>query len=181
MKTTISAIVLVGLVLGAVPQAMATPVNSNSIVQYGIEYYIQTDKSTYDLGENVEMLFRVTNLTDANVLIGCSQMPEFNFYVQEDGETIWMKVHNFYGFSAGINLSIGESIEFSHIWDMIDDMDNLLEPGIYDVVGVMYNQPWNYYDNNGEYVPTEVAVSITIVPEPSSLALLLGGLLLTRT
>jgi hypothetical protein len=173
------AVIIIGcavLVLGITPIAMAVP-NSNSIVQYGIEYYIQTDKPTYDLGENVEMLFRITNLTDANVTIVCSKSPWSNFYVQEGGETIWMKVHGFYGDMPPVHLSVGESVEIPHIWDMIDDMDNLVEPGIYDVVGVMYNQPWNYYVNNGEYVPTEVAVPITIVPEPSSLAILLGGMI----
>ena len=37
------------------------PVNSNSIIKDNIEYYIQTDKSVYKLGEKVEMLYRVTN------------------------------------------------------------------------------------------------------------------------
>jgi hypothetical protein len=179
MRTIISTIALAAHLLGIAPISMAT-LNSNSIVQYGIEYYVQTDKSTYDLGENVEMLFRVTNLRDANVIIICSQSPWYNFYVQEDGETIWMKIHGFYGYMPPVHLSIGESVELSHIWDMIDDNDNLVAPGIYDVVGVMYNGPWNYY-NYGEYVPTEVAVPITVVPEPGSLALLLGSLFyLTR-
>lgn len=169
MKTVISAIALVVLVLGMAPFAMATPVDSNSITQDGIEYYVQTDKSTYDLGENVEMLFRVTNLTDADVLIGCSRHGEFNLLVEKNGEAVWYLAHAFAWFSPGVELSDGESKNIPYIWNMIGDNNNLVAPGIYDVVGVMYNEPWT---GTG---PTEVSVPITIVPEPGSLALLLFG------
>lgn len=63
MKKIIPAIALVVLVLGTASFAMAIP-DSNSTVLDDIEYYVQTDKSVYDLGENVEMLYRVTNLGD---------------------------------------------------------------------------------------------------------------------
>lgn len=180
MKTKTSLIIAIMVVLALAGSAKATLVNSNSIIQDDIEYYIQTDKAIYDLGENVEMLFRVTNLRSEDVTIPCSRSPEFNFWVKEDGETIWMKVHGFFQYSPGIALSTGESVELSHIWDMIDDTNSLVEPGVYNVIGVMYNEPWNY-DNYGEYIPTEVAVSITIIPEPSSLALFtLGVLALVR-
>lgn len=179
MKNANSTIVFLVLLLGIAPIAMAA-LNSNSIIEDDIEYYIQTDKSIYDLGEDVEMLFRVTNLRGEDVTISCSQSPEFNFYVQEDDETIWMKEHGFFGYSPGIDLSAGESVELLFIWDMIDDTNSLVTPQIYDVVGVMYNQPWNY-DNYGEYIPTEVAVQITVIPEPATLFLLsFGGLFLKR-
>ncbi len=42
--------------------AKANLIDSNSIVQDDIEYYMQTNKSVYDLGEDVELLYRVTNL-----------------------------------------------------------------------------------------------------------------------
>jgi hypothetical protein len=38
--------------------------NSKTIVEDGIEYYIQTDKSVYELGEHTEILYRISNLTD---------------------------------------------------------------------------------------------------------------------
>ncbi len=169
MKTIISAIALAVLVLGAAPQAMAT-LNSNSIIEDGIEYYTQTDKAIYDLGENVEMLFRVTNLTDTDVLIGCSRHGGFNLLVEKNGEAVWYLAHAFAWFSPGVELSAGESKNIPYIWDMIDDNDNLVAPGIYDVVGVMYNEPWT---GTG---PTEVSVPITIVPEPASLVLFMACL-----
>jgi hypothetical protein len=158
------------------PVCAGATVNSNSITEDGIEYYVQTDKPVYGLGEDIEMLFRITNLRDEDITIPCSRRPEFNFYVQEDGETIWMQIHGWYGITPGIDLSVGESVQLLHVWDMIDDMDILVEPGVYNVVGIMYNQPWNY-NNYGNPFATEVAVPITIVPEPSSLALLLAGMI----
>ncbi len=41
--------------------AKATLINSNTVVEDEIEYYVQTDKSVYDLGEDVEILYRITN------------------------------------------------------------------------------------------------------------------------
>ncbi|MHC4308422.1 MAG: PEP-CTERM sorting domain-containing protein [Planctomycetota bacterium] len=160
--------------------AKATLINSNSIVDLGIEYYIQTDKSVYDLGENVEMLFRVTNLRDEEVLIGCSQSPEFNLFVRKDGESIWALIHGFKAYSPGVELLADESKELTHSWDTSDDDGVVVEPGLYTVVGVMYNQTWNYYNNRG-YIITEVGLPITIIPEPASLVLLgIGFLSLLR-
>lgn len=162
-------------VLAIICQNHALAVNWNSIEVNDIEYYIQTDKSVYDLGENVEMLYRVTNLGTEDVKIFCSRSPEFNLWVQKDEETIWMKAQGWYWSSPGITLLVGESTELTHDWGMIDDDDNLVEQGIYDVVGVMYNEPWNDY-NGRDYSITEVAVPITIVPEPVSLTLFVAGL-----
>ncbi len=57
-------IVIAAVVAGAgarEARAVPMPVGSNFVVQDGIEYYMQTDKSVYDLGEDVEMSYRVTN------------------------------------------------------------------------------------------------------------------------
>ena len=48
-------IMAVVLVLAFAGMAGATIVNPNSIIIDEIEYYVQTDKSVYDLGENVEI------------------------------------------------------------------------------------------------------------------------------
>lgn len=130
----------------------APTVNSNVIVEDGIECYVQTSKSVYTLGENVEMLFRVTNLTGEEVLIPCGRAHEFNLLVQKDGQTIWMKVKGWVGFSPGVEILDGESVERGHNWNMKDNNDNLVEPGVYNVVGIIYGPL------------TEVKVAITIIP-----------------
>ena len=152
------------------------PVNSNSIVEYGIEYYIQTDKAVYHLGENVEMLFRVTNLRDEDVGIGCSRSPEFNFKVEQCAgpglcAPVWILYQGWFWIMTGIELSPGESTEVSYNWDMKDIGGNPVLPttsyppgAYYNVVGFIYNEFWNYYDNNGSFIETEVGVPITITP-----------------
>ena len=72
--------------------AKATLVNSNSIVQDGIEYYTQTDKAVYDLGENVEMLYRVANLSEDDIYFTFSYGPLDNtcdWMVDQDELRIW--------------------------------------------------------------------------------------------
>ena len=60
------------LVLGTAQSAIATPVNSNSIIADGIEYYVQSDKAVYDVEDNIEMLYKVTNLTSEPVTFSFS-------------------------------------------------------------------------------------------------------------
>jgi hypothetical protein len=182
MKAVIIIIVAALPVFGTAQAAKATLVDSNSIIQDGIEYYIQTDKSVYKLGENVEMMFRVTNLRDETVLIGCSQSPEFNLLVKRDEEILWLSNNCFLAYSPGVVFSAGEFkiLPANNIWDMTDYNGRRIEPGIYSVIGIMYNQPWNYY-NHKNYIPTEVEVSITTIPEPATLVLLgLGSVMLLR-
>ena len=98
------------------------------------------------------MLFRVTNLTGKDVLIPCWRWHEFNFFVKKNGEIIWMEITGWTDPSPGVEILDGESVERGHNWNMKDDNDNPVEPGVYNVVGVMYNGP------------TEVEVTITIIP-----------------
>jgi hypothetical protein len=163
------------VILALVIPAKATLVNSNSMVDLGIEYYIQTDKAVYDLGENVEMLFRVTNLRDEEVSITCSQLPEYNLWVQRDEESIWERSLGGYPTVPEVELLPGEYEELGHSWDMKDNDGVLVEPGLYTVVGLMYNSIWNY-DNYGDPFKSEVGVQITIIPEPGSLGFFVGVL-----
>jgi len=128
----------------------------------GIEFHVQTDKTFYQLSENVQMEFTVTNQTDETILIGCSQDPELNLMVDKDGINIWRFRHLFRFFSAGIELTAGESKGISHSWDMKNDDGYPVKSGTYQIVGIIYNGPWNYAREPGNYYPTEVRIPITI-------------------
>ena len=166
-------IIVVLIALSFVGIARATLVNSNSIVQDDIEYYIQTDKAIYDLGENVQMLYRVTNEGSEDVTFAFPHSPEWNFWVEKDEQHIWRAVNGWWTVMTQFTLGPSDSKEFPIfdppcIWNMRDDEDNLVNIGKYDVIGGLYA-------GTGEYDFTKVSVPITIVPEPVSLTLFIAG------
>jgi hypothetical protein len=162
-------------VLFLLPACADAAVNSNSIIEDGIEYYVQTDKSVYDLGEDVEMLYKVTNLR--------SEEWRFNYIPPIMDITVAVKEEEFFNeiwhwswdkiYPAGpvvFQLGAGESAELNGIWPQIDlngsveiEDHTQVPPGIYRTIGVFY--------------PTDshIAVGITIVPEPATLFLLALG------
>lgn len=171
MKRGIIPVIIFVLVLYVLP-AKATLVDSNSIIRDGIEYCIETDKFVYDLGENVEMLYRVTNLRDEEWRVdGFFPIMDITVAARE-GEVFneiwnwsWDKVHPMG--PVVFRLQPGESAEISEIWTQIDlngsveiEDHTQVPPGIYRTIGVFY--------------PTHssIAVDVTIIPEPATSALL---------
>lgn len=176
MKTKTSLITAIMIVFGFAGIAGATLVNSNSIIQEDIEYYIQTDKAVYNLGEDVDFLYRVTNLKDEEWRVEWF-FPIFDVIAEEkDGENFneiwnwsWDKIHHW----GPIVFTLGpqESTELNEIWPQIDlngsveiEDHTQVPPGLYRIAGVCY--------------PTDVSipVDITIIPEPSSLAIFIISL-----
>jgi hypothetical protein len=157
------------LVFGIAPPAMAT-VDSNFIVKDGIEYYMQTNKSIYDLGENVEMLYRVTNLSDQSVTYYFGQYPVWNFWVEKDKEQIWIAFDAWSSVFTSFTVAPGEShwfpeVDLPLIWNMMGSSGNPVGIGNYDVIGGLFD-PAGYYDY------TKVSVPIKIIPEPATIVLL---------
>ena len=175
-------IVAVVIALGFVGKARATLIDSNSIVQDDIEYYIQTNKAIYDLGENVEILYRVTNWRDEEWTFTCMP-PALDILVTAkeggDSDTIW-----FWSWSgiwptgpAIFHLEPGESLELNGIWSQIDlndsweiEDDTQVLPGIYGIGGRIGKSAFNDPISN-----SLVTLEISIIPEPGSLALLITG------
>ncbi len=177
-------VVVLGLL--ALP-AQATLVDSNSIIQDGIEYYFQTDKSIYDLGENVEMLYRVTNLGDEYIQFhfGNSLMHDFGVTDISTMQEIWRLTYVDTSWAARIPdsfiLQPGQSQEFNRIWNQTTDSgttdlsdDIPIGTGNYEVTGMLFYG----YTHDGRYegpyyVP--VSVQIDIIPEPATVVLLAAG------
>jgi hypothetical protein len=163
-------------VLSVIHPTRATVVNWNSIEINDIEYYIQTDKAIYNLGEDVDFLYIVTNLRDEEWRIEWS-FPVFDVVAEEkNGENFneiwnwsWDQIYP-HG-PVVVTLGPQESIELNEIWPQIDlngsveiEDHTQVPPGLYRIAGVCH--------------PTDVSipVNITIIPEPTSLALLGMGL-----
>jgi len=154
-KLVYAGIVASVFLAGVAGKAMPAP-DSNSIVVDDIELYVETDKSFYYLGENIEILYRLTKLGFPGAIIPCYQTPPLNIEVQKDGETIWMEVQGWWMVPIDLELRWGDPCEIASCWDMNDFNDVTVEPGTYDVLGVIYD---------GIGIP-DVGVQITILPEP---------------
>lgn len=162
--------------LSSIAMADTVSVNFNSKVIDGIEFYVQTDKAIYNLGENVEMLYKVTNFNDYSVNFGFGHMPEWNFWVEQNGINIWTKVQFPLAVAISYTIDPGESRVYPYIppviWNMKDNDGSLISSGIYEVIG---GYDWNWI--NGSYDYSKISVPITIIPEPSSVMILSLGVL----
>jgi hypothetical protein len=174
----VSVTVIAILCLSAIAMADIVPVNSNSKIIDGIEYYVQTDKAVYTLGGNVEMFYKVTNLNEYSVTFNFINTPEWNFWAEKDGISIWKKISTFLDIGISYSLASGESqiYPFSppyfSLWDMKDNNGNLINPGEYQIIGGLVS---GFPNNTYEY--SKVAVPITIVPEPSTILIFSMGIL----
>ena len=161
--------------------ARADTINSNSIVQIfpnesegvdvPVEFYIQTDKPIYQLGESVNILYRVSNLGSTGVAIEIHLLArDLDIWVRQDGNTLWKALGyvppgNVYDPNLVI-FPPGETLELEWTWDMTDSYDNPVGTGHYDIFGMFGS--WTLHDGATVYEHgIEVSVPITIVPEPA--------------
>ena len=167
-------------------------INSNSMIQLfpnesegvdvPVEFYIQTDKPIYQLGESVNILYRVSNLGSTDVSIEIpGQARDLDIWVRQEGNTLWMALgamgpdnslpHSF------VSLSLGETLELEWTWNMTDFFDDPVGTGDYDMFGLLGS--WRLVS---EHDTANVSVPITINPEPVTIVLLsLGGLGILRS
>ncbi|MHC4110947.1 MAG: hypothetical protein ACYSUY_07725 [Planctomycetota bacterium] len=126
--------------------------NSNSIVQDDIEYYILTDKFAYNSGEEVWMLYRVTNLASIQVNLGWVPIPPFCYHFvigDNNGEHVWQWSWEMPPMPpVEFILDAYESKEYEIGWDMINDNgtaetedDFPVGPGIYNITGELHTSP----------------------------------------
>jgi hypothetical protein len=157
--------------------SIAKAENSNFQIVNDIKFYIETDKAVYNLGENVEMTYKVTNLRDESVTFNFGHFPVFQFSIEKDNEQIWSVPTVWFEGSSQFTLLPGETREFPDlvefppplIWNMRNNEDELVGLGRYNIIGELYN--------GFEYDYTKTSVPINIVPEPTTIILLSFGLL----
>jgi len=179
MKRAIMSVVVFLSLAECSSEAMATPVNPNSVVVDNIAYYIQTDKAVYNLTENVEMLYRVTNLTENPVDIGEVLKGDCwaNFLITDQADVdIWQYVREIPPCDwEMLHLEPYESKELQITWDMISDNGTFFDhdddypvgPGLYNITGEL--------TLSASYERVPVSVSIGIIPEPATIFLLAVG------
>lgn len=174
-------LVITGIVLLISAVTTQAAIISNSVVVDDIEYYIQADDSIYNLGEDIETLFRVTNL-GSETLSTWTSYPIIDIIVSEKDGEVFNEIWNWswdqiFPFGPVLfELEPSEFVELNGTWPQID-LNNSVEPEDHTQV------PTGIYRVTGYLTPTDtgVAVDITIVPEPCSVLILaLGGLFLRR-
>ena len=178
-RGTILLLVLLGVSLIAAPSS--AEIVSNSMVIDDIEYYMQTDDSVYNLGEDVEALFRVTNLGNETLSIGTSY-PIIDIIVSEKEGEVFNEIWNWswdqiYPHGPFLfELEPDESVELNGIWPQIN-LHGSVEPEDHTQVQT------GIYRVSGYLAPTDtsVDVDITIVPEPATLLLLGLGAIRLRS
>jgi len=179
MKHPIITSALVLIALTALPgRAGATLVNSNSIIKDNIEYYMQTDKSVYSIGETVDMLYSATNLGPQDVTIGwvaADPLAHYAFEVRHGHHQIWRYnyLSTVFGFER-FTLGPYQSRSFQTTWNLMHnngtpwqlDDDFPVSPGTYTAIGELNLLP----SPKCNRIP--VSVSIQVIPEPATIFLL---------
>ncbi len=126
-------------------------------------YSLETDKAVYQLGEEVHAVHRLTNEGDADYRALMLSGPAFDLWVLDDqSEKIWSQHLNFTFGTWWLTVEPGASIVREYTWSMTDYAGNLVSPGQYELVGVIYGD-------------TDVSTQITILPEPATVGLVLAG------
>ncbi len=179
----VAVVALVMLVGATGSKANTVPINASYLGLEGIEYYIQTDKAVYDVGEDVEFLFRVTNMRGEDVRI-YGWFPMRDIIVEEQEGDNWQALWKRHWFKVGpggpvsINLEPGEFSEISGSWPQTDwnetteiEDDFQVLPGSYRVSGTLKGRI-----GDSEYLDSRISLDITIVPEPATILTLAFGI-----
>ena len=178
---------LEGIIIGSIPLISScgknpveseSELNNNSIVKDNIEYYMQTNKKEYKLGENVEMLYRVRNLGNKEVIFNFSGQVQYYFAATKDGNLTYYwyspktKDGNLRWFAPKVGLPALSSFglepggykEYTETWNMIDERgttdttdDTLIAVGSYYIMGSLHPM---LLSQKNKYVPVSVSINI---------------------
>ncbi|UCE99960.1 MAG: PEP-CTERM sorting domain-containing protein [Planctomycetota bacterium] len=178
-KRPVAYVVLIAVALASSARdATAVVVNSNSIVQDNIEYVMQTDKSVYNLGENVQMLYGVINRGNDSVTFHFDYVVQYYFTAESNGKLIWDEPKANFPALTSFTLLPGYFKQYTETWNMRNNQGEFITVGSYEITGSLGPFSLDIEDQN-RYVP--VSVQIQVVPEPATICLFgLGSLILLR-
>ena len=166
MKKVKTTLALLCFLLGACVSSR-TPMSNNATVEEdGIEYYLKSDKSSYALGESVQIRYRVTNKTDKVKELGSVPNCEYcvqQFQIKLRGKEMWKSCRVIPPCGTKtFRLNPYESWEYSDVaWNMVNDNGTLepdddfpVVPGVYTITGKL----WSLEDNSR--VPVSISIEI---------------------
>jgi len=131
---------------------------------HDLEYVVETDSTIYSLGQTVGIVHRVTNPLEVDVTLHLLDEPGFEVLVMANDDVLWSYPPGFAMNLWSLTLEPGEAIAYDYTWDMTDYDGNMLQPGEYMIWGMVHGDGHN------------VSTPISIIPEPGTVFLLCGGL-----
>ena len=184
-KKRLKELIFAGIsILFITANAEATFVDANA-VEEGLEYYIRIDKGIYDLGENIEMLHRLTNVGDQTLNVCDLDIYTLSLELtRPEGDILfapaWITHPMPPGIPTVITLNPGEYAEcrwYIMLCEWGIDEQVVEEPfaavGHYYILS-RYNNSWPESEGPERLVPD--ALHFAIIPEPCSIAILGVGL-----
>ncbi len=117
--------------------------SANTIMKDGMECTIEVDRPVYQVGEHVQILFRVTNVTDEVIILSFPSSCQVAFDIWRGTAVVWYYPWTKMSGETSFELSPGEVKEWSTEWNAIDfngsfsfEPENHIPavPGIYEIV-----------------------------------------------
>lgn len=125
--------VIVGLM------AMISMLTTPALAQAGdIQVKVQTDKTTYALGEPVNITVDVTNTSSSPVALNYRNGQEYDIIINKDGQEVWKwSMGKFFTQELhSVTLAPGESRTFQDSWTQTVNGNQPITPGQYQIIGV---------------------------------------------
>jgi hypothetical protein len=123
---------------------------------------VETDKDSYDIGEPVEVTIFVTNTIDEDitVMFGSAQLADFWI---NDGEVYHWSVHFwFIPMIIWVTIPSGGTVELlNEKWEQIDDCNNQVPAGQYEILGWMVRTS-NYSEIFGNPITISIGTKLEI-------------------
>ena len=123
-------------------------------------YSVVTDKAVYHPGDVVQIVHRIENLGEGDFVL---ESPAFHLWVQNGTGVAWsVPDEQAIGYIGILVLAPQQSLDLPYRWNMDGRDGEQVPAGEYEVVGVV----------NTDRI---ASATITILPEPGTFVLLLGG------
>lgn len=114
-----------------------------SIIDDEIFLQVSVDKESYLPGEEVQIDFLITNLSDSMIKLFFPTSQKYHISIYYDGEELWNSRDGTFTlplFSL-YNMASGESLAYHEVWPQLKKNDKPAKPGTYQVLAVFSSTP----------------------------------------